>query len=229
MKLNPAFVFQISVVTASFFDTILPTTKGTITSDPWQCATHTFESFFDVPKPTGALLDAILDYGDTLLDGCKATLTDAMGMPVCTFPPQSDWCAFSKSAPSSLLTAYSAYGSSASSFWVEHSSEAVKYAGYCPNGWFKAMTSLPYGAVWLNDTIAFAGCYAAADAFDVPEIESGATATADPKSSSIVATAVATASFPDDSNGIVGIRNGMNMWIVAGTGLFAATINTLMQ
>jgi hypothetical protein len=86
-----------------------------------------------------------------------------MEMPVCTFPPQFDWCAFTVSVPSSLLRSYSSYGSSASSWWVARSSDAVKYAQYCPVGWFEAMTALPYGAFWLNDTIAFAGCYADSD------------------------------------------------------------------
>jgi hypothetical protein len=40
------------------------------TAEPWQCTTYTFESFFGVPKPTGKLLDAILDYGDVLQKIC---------------------------------------------------------------------------------------------------------------------------------------------------------------
>ncbi|GKU05911.1 unnamed protein product [Fusarium langsethiae] len=224
MKPNSAFILQFGVVTA-IFDTILPTTKGTITSDPWQCATHTFESFFDVPKPTGALLDAILDYGDVLLKDCKPTLTDAMGMPACTFPPQSDWCSFSKTVPSSLQTEYLSYGSVASSFWAKHSSEAVEYAQYCPNGWFKAMTSLPYGAVWLNDTIAFAGCYAA-HASGKPHTNLEATTTVDQKPTGTGATTSATAT--SELNGIAGKRDDMGMWVVAGTGLAAAAVNTLL-
>ncbi|KAF5244278.1 hypothetical protein FANTH_7788 [Fusarium anthophilum] len=227
MKVTTAFVLQVSVAAASIFDTILPTTKGTITSDPWQCATHTFESFFDVPKPTGALLDAILDHGDAIQKGCKSTLTDAMGKSVCAFPPQSDWCAFTKSAPSSLLTAYSSYGSLASSWWAEHSSEAVEYAEYCPNGWFSAMTSLPYGAVWLNDTIAFAGCHAAAHATGKPKTTLKATATAGPKATGTATGATATAAT-ENRNGIAGKRDDVGMWVVAGTGLAATAANTLL-
>ncbi|RGP66168.1 hypothetical protein FSPOR_6788 [Fusarium sporotrichioides] len=225
MKPNSALIFQFGVVTASIFDTILPTTKASITSDPWQCATHTFESFFDVPKPTGALLNAILDHGDAIQKDCKPTLTDAMGMPACTFPPQSDWCAFSKTVPSNLQTAYSSYGSVASSFWAKHSSEAVEYAEHCPNRWFRAMTSLPYGAVWLNDTIAFAGCYAAAYSSGEPRTYLEATTTVDQKSTGTGITAVITATR--ELNGIAGKRDGIGMWMVAGTGLTAAVVNAL--
>ncbi|KAF4946569.1 hypothetical protein FGADI_11083 [Fusarium gaditjirri] len=227
MKSTSAFVLQVGVATASIFDTILPTTRGTITSDPRQCATHTFESFFDVPKPTGALLDAILDHGDAIQKGCKSTLTDAGGMSVCTFPPQSDWCAFTKSAPSSLLTAYSSYGSIASSWWTDHSSEAVEYAEYCPNRWFRAMTSLPYGAIWLNDTIAFAGCYAAANATGKPKMTLKPTATAGPKAADTGETATATAAA-ESLNGISGKRDDIGMWMVAGTGLVVAAANTIL-
>ncbi|KAH6894377.1 hypothetical protein B0T10DRAFT_603878 [Thelonectria olida] len=82
-----ALVFNATVAVASVFDTILPTEEPTITSDPWRCTTEIFESYFDVPKPTGSLLTAILFYGDKLQKGCKSALTDAMGLPVCTFPP----------------------------------------------------------------------------------------------------------------------------------------------
>ncbi|KAG8670659.1 hypothetical protein FPOAC2_07490 [Fusarium poae] len=225
MKSTSAFILQMSVVSASIFDTILPTTQGTITSDPWRCYTHTFESFFDVPKPTGALFDALVDHGDEMQKGCKSTLTDAMGMRVCTFPPHSELCDFTKFAPSSLLTEYSSYGSIASSWWAEHSSEAVEYAEYCPNRWFRAMTSLPHGAVWLNDTIAFAGCHAAAHASGEPKTNLETTATAEPSVAQTGATATAsntgnldgvagataTASDTGSLNGIAGKRDDMDI------------------
>ncbi|KAF7555884.1 hypothetical protein G7Z17_g1809 [Cylindrodendrum hubeiense] len=217
-------VLQATAAIASIFDTILPTTKGTITSDSWQCATQTFESYFDVPKPTGKLLDPILDYGDTLLKGCKSTLTDAMGMSACTFPPQSDWCGFTKSAPSSLLPAYSSYGSVASSWWAEHSSSAVEDSKYCPNSWFKAMNSLPYGATWLNVTIAFAGCYVAAHPTGNAKTTLAATTTAALKATGSVSKATSTV---NNANG-VGRRDGAEMWVVAGTGLAAAAVNSIL-
>ncbi|KAF4342823.1 hypothetical protein FBEOM_3232 [Fusarium beomiforme] len=198
--------------TASFFETVLPTTEPSVTSDPWQYATHTFESFFDVPKPTGKLLDALLDHGDAIQKGCKSTLTDAMGMPVCIFPRQSDWCAFTESAPSSFLPAYSSYGSVASSWWAAYSSEAVKYADYCPKAWFEAMTALPYGPVWLNDTIAFADCHAAAQTSGGITAVSEATATTGLKLTDVGATATATGEL---NSGAVAM--GGNNWRVAAT------------
>ncbi|KAM0228961.1 hypothetical protein ACHAPO_010368 [Fusarium lateritium] len=224
MKPASAFILQLSVVSASIFDTILPTTKGTITSDPWQCATQTFESFFDVPKPTGALLDALMDHGDAIQKSCKSTLTDAMGMPACTAPPQSDWCAFTKSAPSSLLNSYSSFGSVASSWWAEHSSVAIEYAEYCPNRWFRAMTSLPFSAIWLNDTIAFAGCYAAAHVGDKPSENLQATTTAE-RTPTHAGTGAA-ASATESVNSVGGKQDDRGVW-VAGIGL-ALAINVLL-
>ncbi|CEI67929.1 hypothetical protein FVEN_g7795 [Fusarium venenatum] len=226
MKPTSSFIFQVGLVTASIFDTILPTTKGTITSDPWQCATHTFQSFFDVPKPTGALLDALMDHGDAIQKGCKSTLTDAMGKPACTPPPQSDWCAFTKSAPSSLLTVCSSYGGTDSSWWAEHSSEAVEYAEYCPNQWFRAMTSLPYGAVWLNDTIAFASCYAAAHAADKPSESTVSTTTVDLTSTYTGTGAAASAT---ESVNIVGGKQDDRGVRVARIELAGAAINALLS
>ncbi|KAF5023086.1 hypothetical protein F66182_4843 [Fusarium sp. NRRL 66182] len=226
MKATAAVVLlQVSAAAASIFDTILPTTRGTITSDPWECATETPESYFDVPKPTGKLLNALLDHGDAIQEGCQSTMTDALGMSACTFPPQSQWCDFTKSAPSSLLPAYSSYASVASSWWAEHSSAAVDYAKYCPNRWFRAMTSYPYGAVWLNDTIAFAGCYAAAHATNELKTTLSATATAGMKATEAGVTATATA---ENRNGIVGKRDDVEMWMVAGTGLAAAAVNSIL-
>lgn len=87
------------------------------------------------------------------------------------------------------------------------------------------MTSLPYGAVWLNDTIAFAGCYAA-HASGKPQTNLEATTTVDQMSTGTGATATATATA--EANGIAGKRDDMGMWVVAGTGLAAAAANTLL-
>lgn len=164
-----SLVLQPLAVAASIFDTILPTTAPSVTSDPWVCTTRTLEAFFDVPKPTGALLDALLDFGDDLMKGCEATFTDYNGLPVCEFPAHSKWCAFSSVAPATVQPEYTSYASAAHSFWAEHSSAAAQEAIYCPNRWWSAMMWFPAAPVWLNDTIAFAGCYAAAHATDLPE------------------------------------------------------------
>lgn len=156
-------IFKASAVAASIFDTILPTTEPTVTSDPWRCTTEIFERFFDPPKPTGQLLTALLSYGDELIKDCTATKTNVVGIPTCPFPAQEEWCAFTTAAPTALLPDYSSYASTASSWWSVHSAQALEHARYCPSRWFRAMTRVPAGAGWLNDTIAFAGCYASAN------------------------------------------------------------------
>ncbi|KAM4066210.1 hypothetical protein HRG_000346 [Hirsutella rhossiliensis] len=134
-------IVEATVVTAAIFDTILPTTKPAITKDPWTCTTEPLQKYFMPPKPTGLLLDALVSYGEDLKKDCKPTLTDAMGNPECEFPAHSKWCAFAAAVPSVLVSEYSSYGSAASSWWSESSSEAVEFATYCPNRWFTAMTA----------------------------------------------------------------------------------------
>ncbi|KAK2599165.1 hypothetical protein QQS21_005355 [Conoideocrella luteorostrata] len=169
---------QATAALASIFDTILPTTSPTITKDPWPCTTAVLEKYFDPPKPTGELLAALLDYGDKLIDNCTPIGTDIIGKPICAFPPQSQWCAITTAMPKTLMSSYSAYGSSASSWWSRYASEAVDYATYCPGRWYRAMHAMPGGAGWLNDTIAFAGCYAADHPVTVTASVTGSTATA---------------------------------------------------
>ncbi|KAK2601576.1 hypothetical protein QQS21_004894 [Conoideocrella luteorostrata] len=218
-------VLQPLAVAAVIFDTILPTTRPTQTTDPWMCSTKVLESFFDVPKPTGKLLDALLSYGDDLQKDCKPTLTNHVGMSACAFPPQSKWCAFSTSAPSTLLSDYSSYASSASSWWSGHSSAAVDEAVLCPNSWFKAMMWFADGPAWLNDTIAFAGCYAAAQATDasgfsrIPSATTGAVVTTSaPKSTEMP---------PSKSNAAPAVAHAKSWLVLVGAGVTATAANAM--
>ncbi|UKZ57773.1 hypothetical protein TrVGV298_011634 [Trichoderma virens] len=88
MKPTTAIIFlHASAASDSLLDTILPANPPTITSEAWQCTTEMLPQYFDPPKPTGALLTAILSYGDEIQKGCKPTETDIYGLPECTFPP----------------------------------------------------------------------------------------------------------------------------------------------
>lgn len=175
---------QTTATLSAMHTRILPRDEPTITSDPWQCATEDIPQYFEVPKPTGSLLTALISYGDKLYEGCTPT-EEPTGIfpPKCPFPEQSSWCAFTTAAPTAVLSDYSSYASSASFWWAEHSAAAVSVAQKCPNTWFKIISETPNGDIWLNNTIAFAGCYAEehpapTNGFSTVTISSGSTATA---------------------------------------------------
>lgn len=64
----PSTLVQTAATTAAavYATTLFPSFPSPatdITRDPWQCATENITHYFDVPKPTGELLDALVDYG----------------------------------------------------------------------------------------------------------------------------------------------------------------------
>ncbi|KAL7936767.1 hypothetical protein V8C35DRAFT_296410 [Trichoderma chlorosporum] len=243
-----AILLQASGSLAAVQDTILPSKPPTITSEPWQCSTEMLPQYFDVPKPTGALLTAIMSYGDELQKGCKPTETDIYGLPQCPFPASSLWCRFSSAAPSSLLSSYSSYGSVASSWWSAHSSAAVSLAQSCPIGWYKAMGDMPGGPGWLNSTLVFAGCYEEAHHTTDVSSQTSATATAGSKATTSGPESTATSkstSTPEStvtskstsgseptatskSNSVAGRAESVELWMVAGTGLAVTAMTSML-
>jgi hypothetical protein len=217
-------VVHITTTVLAIYSSLMPTVPPSITEDPWDCATENITKFFDLPKPTGNLLDALLSYGDKLNENCTITVP-ATGtiLPTCPFPPQSELCAFATSAASELLPAYSSYGSAASSWWSAHSSGALSMAKYCPNRWYGMMRDTLDADVWLNDTIAFGNCYAEAHATsEAPTI----TAT---ESVTKATTSGGTALEPKEKpNNVVGRMDGVEMLAVAGMGLAAAAVNSAL-
>ncbi|KAM5435783.1 hypothetical protein MferCBS31731_006232 [Microsporum ferrugineum] len=163
MKTVSLLLLAASTATATrVFDditTILPSQRPTVTIDSWQCLTHNLTKFFDVPRPTGALLTAIHSHGSELIKDCVSTIQPGME---CPFPESSAWCGLGTAGPASLLPALSSYGSVASVWWSSHSSAAFSLAEMCPLRWYNAMLSIPGGWVWLNETIIYGGCYAEA-------------------------------------------------------------------
>ncbi|KAI1800390.1 hypothetical protein F4811DRAFT_33712 [Daldinia bambusicola] len=133
------------------------TTTATSTQrpDPWQCATQNLTQFFDVPKPTGALLKALDSYGDELVKPCLATAT-GLDVLSCSVTNTSQWCGFATAAPTSVRTAYSSYGKSVASWWSAKSSAAVSLSAECPNSWEHFG---PIDQAWFNQTVAHAKCY----------------------------------------------------------------------
>ncbi|RSM04593.1 hypothetical protein CEP52_006776 [Fusarium oligoseptatum] len=224
MKATTAVLFlHVTGSVASIFETILPTERPTITSDPSECATRSLESFFDVRKLTGELGSAFLSFGSELNKGCKSTFVDVMGNTACTNPPRTKICSFSDYAPSTLLSEYWYFGSMASSWWAEHSSQAVENAAYCPNRWFRAMRAVPYGEVWLNDTLAIVNCYVEAHATSTSSDTQVPTST---NSIGVSQTGVAATVTTENSNGI-GRSQNVESWAVIAAGLALGAVNSL--
>ncbi|KAF2221554.1 hypothetical protein BDZ85DRAFT_174774, partial [Elsinoe ampelina] len=145
------------VVMAQLYPTILPSASRAITSDPWQCATENMTSLFMPLTPSGVLLDALVSHGEVLLDEyCPRT------QAVCLFPAYSKWCSFTHTAPTSVLSEYRSYGSVANAWLAARSSTMVELAEGCPNYWYKAINQVFLAENRINNTIAMAECYAAA-------------------------------------------------------------------
>ncbi|KAF2729336.1 hypothetical protein EJ04DRAFT_392300, partial [Polyplosphaeria fusca] len=125
------------------------TASSTAPPDPWQCATKNLTQYLDVPKPTGTLLSAIESFGDVLLQPCLSTAT-GLDILSCSVSQTTQWCSFATAAPSSVKPAYSAYGSSASSWWFAKSSAITSLEVECARTWEKFP---PIQVAWLNQTI----------------------------------------------------------------------------
>ena len=212
--------------------TLMPIAEPTTTRDPWYCATESIAQYFDIPKPTGVLLDELLDYGDKLIEDCTLTITpSATVVPTCPFPEWKSWCAFTTAAPPEVLPAYSSYASVASSWWAAHSSRAVEVVQSCPNTWISEMREALYGEVWLNNTIAFAGCYA-----EAREIDETPT-TAQSRGGSVQTTSIASIATPTQApataktglpNSASGRVESAKIIAVVGAGIAAAAINCVL-
>ncbi|KAI0385603.1 hypothetical protein F5Y04DRAFT_246248 [Hypomontagnella monticulosa] len=192
--------------------TSVPVIK-TLPPDPWTCVTENITQYFDVPKPTGTLLDALISYGDELLKPCLSTATGT-DVLYCSVSETTKWCGFTTAAPSSVLSDYSSYGSAAASFWHAKSRTMSIIASDCPVGWSKPG---PIEQTWLNQTIAHGECYIDAHPGDFTTTTS-ATSTAKTGQ---------TATNPTPTNsGIVGRNQGVDAFMLASTGV-AAAVNAM--
>ncbi|KFY52113.1 hypothetical protein V496_08653 [Pseudogymnoascus sp. VKM F-4515 (FW-2607)] len=126
---------------------------------------HSYNDYFGVdnanyvPKPTGSLFKELQSHGSKLYEPCLAALTMSA---FCSFSAQLSWCVFTTAALSDVLPAYSSYISQAYSWWSVHSSSVISLAQECLVGCGNAIRMDPGSDIWLNNTIAFAGCYAEA-------------------------------------------------------------------
>ncbi|KAI9163904.1 hypothetical protein HJFPF1_05535 [Paramyrothecium foliicola] len=129
--------------------------------DPWTYVTENITQYFDVPKPTGAVLNALVNYGDELLKPCHSSAKNRVGQQACSVSEMSQWCGFTKAAslPTSVFQGYAPYANAAASFWKARSSKVSTLSTACPDNWAKPSFT---DHSWLNMTIAHAKCYIAA-------------------------------------------------------------------
>jgi len=138
---------------------LMPSASPTGSRDPWECITMKLPQYFDVPTATGSLKEALGSYGSEMIKTCTGKPIERIS---CPFPEKSQWCGFSTAAPTSVMGAYSSYGSVASSWWAARSSSASLLASMCSHGWYKASTNHPANQALLNETIILGECHAEA-------------------------------------------------------------------
>ncbi|RYP83829.1 hypothetical protein DL770_005299 [Monosporascus sp. CRB-9-2] len=197
---------------------------STQTPDPWVCATKNMTEYFDMPKPTGTLLEAIDSYVDKQLAPCLSTATgpDQLSCEV----TGSQWCGFSTDAPPSVSAAYSSYGSAVASWWSAKSSAVSSVTSECPITWERYD---PIEQSWLDITIAQAECIADAHPGDGTASASsatGPTSTSSATGPTAVPATGETAAGPTPTNDVLGRADGMDMWILISAGIAGAVINS---
>jgi len=199
----PTLAIDLSINT----DTLFPTETPTGTTDPWQCVTESLVQYFVPPVPTGALEDAILNFGGVLFEEtCTVT---GLAMLDCPRPVHSRWCDITTTIAPELLPEYSSYAGDVFSWWTERSSTIADLVTDCPRGWYKAMTDRMGSAAWLDVGLAHAQCHA-----------NGVTGTS--PTTTATATATATGSGPaepekttTDATGFARRAGHVEVWILA--------------
>ncbi|KFG84781.1 hypothetical protein MANI_010158 [Metarhizium anisopliae] len=131
-----------------------PTTNAE--PEPLFCAAVNYTNYLVGPRPTGALAVAMGSHTDELFQTCTLPLEDWFD---CTFPESSRLCGFSTVGPSEVMSAYSDFGSLASSWWIDHSLVAEQLASSCPFRWYHEMMFIPFASYKLEETISFAECF----------------------------------------------------------------------
>lgn len=183
--------------------------------DSYTCVFLNASQYFDPPQPTGALKTAFWEYGDELIASC---VDDGGKVEEC-WPAKQQWCDFTTKAPTAQTSALSAWGSSATSWWADHSSDAVEVATECPQNWFNAMLDLAVNRQWLNLTIAWSACDEEQDQ-SVSSIQQTTSTSAAPGSTRSNQRAAAT-EVPGGS----GSFKRDDKWRMAGGGFAAAIAN----
>ncbi|KAK3303762.1 uncharacterized protein B0T15DRAFT_496293 [Chaetomium strumarium] len=132
--------------------------RRTLTPDPWQCVTENITQYFDVPKPTGNVLDAINSYAAEVNKACLVTAVGYQQRS-CTMSDIKLWCGFTTAAPADVLSSYSSYASEVVSFWTAKSSMISILSTSCPVAWGRHHMA---DHEWQRIAGAHANCYLAA-------------------------------------------------------------------
>lgn len=139
---------------------LIPTTFPELEEpDPWFCAASNLTHFWDVPRPPDDIYEAFQARGAAYFNECKSAFTNMREARAVCNPDKDHWCQITTTAPPSALADYLSYGSSASSWWKAHSSDALELAPECPDNWYNAMFEFPAAESWLNRTIIYGACY----------------------------------------------------------------------
>ncbi|KAK4040101.1 hypothetical protein C8A01DRAFT_35882 [Parachaetomium inaequale] len=138
--------------------TTMSVSRSTLTPDPWQCITENITQYFDVPKPTGNVFDAIASYNNEVNKECLAT---AVGYEKrsCTMSSPTSWCGFTTAAPADVLSSYSTYVSGVVSFWTAKSATMSILSTSCAVAWGRFHEA---DHEWVRIATAHADCYLAA-------------------------------------------------------------------
>ncbi|TWU72500.1 hypothetical protein ED733_002070 [Metarhizium rileyi] len=125
-------------------------------SEPWICASDNYINHLIGPRPTGTLSLAMESYTAELFGACTLPLEEWADCPA---PDSSQLCGFSTAGPSEVLSAYSDFGSSVSSWWFGLSSAAEQITSSCPLRWSDEPDLREYVAYELEETLIFADCF----------------------------------------------------------------------
>ena len=164
--------------------TTMSVSRSTLMPDPWQCVTENITQYFDVPRPTGNVLDAIASYNSEVNKECLAT---AVGYEkrACTMSSPTSWCGFTTAAPVDVLSSYSTYISDVVSFWTAKSETMSILSTSCAVAWGKFHQG---DHEWVRIATAHADCYLAAHPQTQTETEAPTATTLDAAASTTATT-----------------------------------------
>ncbi len=189
--------------------TALSRTRTTLTPDPWQCITENITQYFDVPQPTGNVVDAIGSYAGEVNKECLATAVGYERLS-CVITDPKLWCGFTTAAPADVLSSYSTYVSEVVSFWTAKSSTMSILSTSCPVAWGRPNMA---DKEWLRIATAHADCYLAA------HLQAQTVTTAPTASAVDATTSSITTTTTKSEAGVFCRHQGLDMIVLISAGL----------
>lgn len=193
-------------------------------NDPYQCVLDNIPQYLTgAPSPTAVLDSALFSYEKSLYDAC--TPPAVTPFQPCPVPARKTLCAFSTAVPTSLLSEYSSYASSAAAWWgAGNGDKVMSLVKNCPYLWDDSLLRYPGSGMNLNRTVEHAQCWVEAH----PTGAAGGTATlsggtsASTKASSGDSGATQTPKPTSTSGGVRSRAGAADGWMVAGSGMGVA-------